>query len=178
MRRGLETAPGSLAAPGDTPPLKGAAASALSQAQLRARLFIQPRRALLRGPEHPVRPDHLQLSPGPTPGSQSPCDVLTPQTGCSRARRLFLSSTSEGGPNNLTPKSRRRGHTCSSTRQDGMALGAGGSGHCHLCAQNRFWGQGSSRFSRPLLHNQGNGCRTEHHSFTCAQYAGTGRPPS
>ena len=178
MRRGLETAPGSLAAPGDTPPLKGAAASALSQAQLRARLFIQPRRALLRGPEHPVRPDHLQLSPGPTPGSQSPCDVLTPQTGCSRARRLFLSSTSEGGPNNLTPKSRRRGHTCSSTRQDGMALGAGGSGHCHLCAQNRSWGQGSSRFSRPLLHNQGNGCRTEHHSFTCAQYAGTGRPPS
>lgn len=166
MRQGLETPPGSLAAPGDTPPLKGAAASELSQPQLPAHLLVQPRQALLRGPEHPAHPNHPQLSPGPTPGSQSPCDVLTPQTGCPRALRLFLSSISEGGPNNLTPKSHRRGHACSSTREDGMALGAGGSGHCPLCAQNLSWGQGSSQFSRPLLHNQENGCRTEHHSFT------------
>lgn len=170
LRRLHEVRPGDTArltrSPGRHASLKGSCRLCAQPTSAPGPPLVQPRQALLRGPEHPMHPDHPQLSPGPTPGSQSLCDVLTPQTGCSRAPRLFLSSTSEGGPNNLTPKSRRRGHACSSTRQDGTALGAGGSGHCHLCARNLSWGQGSSRFSQPLLHNQENGCRTEHHSFT------------
>ena len=98
VRRGLETLPGSHKAPGDrdTPPLKGAA-SVLSQAQLRARLLVQPRQGLLRGPEHSAHPVYPQFSLGPTPGSQSPCNVLTPADKLSQGLHT-LSSTSEGSP--------------------------------------------------------------------------------
>lgn len=131
--------------PGDTPPLKGAAASALQLTQLRP--------ASSSSPEEPCS-GVLSTQCAPTTCSSPRAPPPAPVTArCANTTdRLFQ------GPQTLSikhlrreaaltaspRKSRRRGHACSSTRQDDTALGAGGQWALPPVCQNRSWDQGGS----------------------------------